>query len=159
MERTYGSEKRAHLPLKQRTMVWPRPWCWERLKAGGEEGIRGLRWLDNTTNSVDMNMSKLQKTVKDRGAWHAAVHGVAKSWSWLNNWTATTTVKFGELRTGATWMSKTHLILTYLHGTYIVLVQLLSCIWFIATPRTAAQQVSLSSPSPGACSNSCPLSC
>ena len=37
--------------------------------------------MDNTTDSVDMNMSKLQKTVKDRGAWHAAVHGVAKSWT------------------------------------------------------------------------------
>ena len=37
-----------------------------------------MRWLDGITDSVDMNMSKLQETVNDRGAWHAVVHGVAK---------------------------------------------------------------------------------
>ena len=38
-----------------------------------------MRWLDSITNSMDMNVSKLQETVKDRGAWHAAVHEVTKS--------------------------------------------------------------------------------
>ena len=62
---------------------WKRPWCWERLKAEGEREDRGwddwMRWLD----SVDISLSKM---VLDREAWHAAVHGVAKSQIQLSNW-------------------------------------------------------------------------
>ena len=46
-------------------------------------------WYD-IINSVDMSLSKLQGMVKDRGTWHAAVHGVAKSWTRLSDWTTTT---------------------------------------------------------------------
>ena len=50
----------------------------------GIEGKRGkgqqrMRWLDSITDSVDTNLSKLQEIVEDRGAWHAAVHDIAKS--------------------------------------------------------------------------------
>ena len=42
------------------------------------------RWLDGITDSTDMNLSKLREMVKDREAWHVAVHGITKSWMRLN---------------------------------------------------------------------------
>ena len=59
------------------------------LKLGKIEGRRkrgqqGMRWLDGIIDSVDMNLSKRWETVKDRGAWHAVVLGVAKSWARLS---------------------------------------------------------------------------
>ena len=56
-----------------------------KMESRRRRGRQRMRWLDSITNTVDMSFSQLRDIVNDRGVWHAAVHGVAKSQTLLSN--------------------------------------------------------------------------
>ena len=60
-----------------------------KIEGRRRRGRQKMRWFEGITDSMDMNMSKLQEIVENRGAWRAVVPGVTKSWTWLSSWTAT----------------------------------------------------------------------
>ena len=80
--------------LMRRANSVEKPWCWERLKAGGEGDDRGWDGWMSSPDSMDMSLSNLQKMVKDRKVWCVEVRRVAKSWTCLSNWTELNRMSF-----------------------------------------------------------------
>ena len=110
-----------------------------------EKGTTEDKWWDGITDSMDMHLSKLHEMVKDREAWHAAVHGVSKGQTWLSNWKTTTiapvfiaalftidvTSKQPRCPSTNEWIKK----LWYMYTMeYCLLVQSLTHVWLFCNP-------------------------
>ena len=120
-----------------------------------EKRVSEVRWLDGITNAVDMNLGKLQKMVRDREFWRAAVHGVAKSCTQLGYWTTKLKQRYAKelfewaqtlasshtrkVLNSLTWDIRFYLAIIYWCSNYLPFVKLL---YNLAPPLASSEQFS-----------------
>ena len=129
--------------LMQRTDSLEKTLILGKIEGKRRRGRQRMRCLDSITSSKDMNLSKFQATVKDRGAWRAAVRGAAMSRTWLSNWTTTKIQTFSRLMSKVSFLLSMFCLENCTHVCSFISLQCLQVSISSSKPFLAIMRLSL----------------